>query len=97
MKCVTTEQEAETQASTAVGQLGSQAGDCQNRTPGRAASLPCRSVSVNRPPKLQPLSLHPIKPGLEASLPPGSRREQTGVMNSKLPHQISLEMRKITK
>lgn len=97
MKCGTTKQETEIQASTEVGQLGSQAGDCQSRTQGRAASLPCKSVPVNRPPKLQPLSLHPIMPGLEASLPPGSKREQTGVMNSNLPQQISLEMRKMTK
>lgn len=66
------------QASTAVGQLGNQAGVYQSRPEGELqASLASLSL-VNRPPKLQPLSLHPIKLGLEASLPPDSKREQTG-------------------
>lgn len=41
MKCG----EAETLGITAVRQLGSQAGDCQNRTQGTAARLPWQSVS----------------------------------------------------
>lgn len=48
MMCVTTEQEVETQASTTVEPLGSQAGDCQNRTQGRASSFPCKSVSCEQ-------------------------------------------------